>query len=454
MIDQEREYREILRKLEKCGSYEISATPRDISKLSGILRLLTELGEPHKAFRIIHIAGSTGKGLTGAMLAAVLQEEGWRCGCYSSPHVVDIRERIGLNGHWISKKLFVKCALRVFAHVEAFNAQIYLSYFDILTAIAFLAFQEAGVQWVVLEVGLGGKADSTNVTEKELSILTPIGFDHINVLGRTLQAIAKEKLGIIRRGVPTVLAVQQEELEAWLIQEVEKRGSSLIDAGTMSIERKENGSYQFQWPDQVSVCCNLRLQQKTLPYLECLRTVMTAAHTLFPEAPEEKRRGWVRAVAGIKLPGRLEYLEHVKGLRENSCFSRIVFDGGHNATALQALADQLKVWQIENYVLVLGFARDKLIDPLKVSLSQLCGHASRIFTTQAQSPRAASPEELSDFLASVLEESPRFPPIELQATVEKTLERLYAWQEEPIVVSGSFYLLGEFFQILNLGKEC
>ena len=122
MIDQEREYRDILRKLEKCGSYEISATPRDISKLSGILRLLTELGEPHKAFRIIHIAGSTGKGLTGAMLAAVLQEEGWRCGCYSSPHVLDIRERIGLNGHWISKKLFVKCALRVFAHVEAFKS--------------------------------------------------------------------------------------------------------------------------------------------------------------------------------------------------------------------------------------------------------------------------------------------------------------------------------------------
>ena len=342
MIDQEREYQEILRKLEKCGSYEISATPRDISKLSGILRLLTELGEPHKAFRIIHIAGSTGKGLTGAMLAAVLQEEGWRCGCYSSPHVVDIRERIALNGHWISKKLFVTCARRVFAHVEAFNAQIYLSYFDILTAIAFLAFQESGVEWVVLEAGLGGKADSTNVTEKELSILTPIGFDHINVLGRTLQAIAKEKLGIIRRGIPTVLAVQPEELEAWLIQEVEKRGSSLIDAGTMSIERKENGSYRFQWPDQVSVCCNLRLQQKTLPYLECLRTVMMAVQTLFPAAPEEERRGWVRAAASIKLPGRLEYFENVKGLRENSCFSRIVFDGGHNAIALQALADQLK----------------------------------------------------------------------------------------------------------------
>ena len=450
---QEREYEDILQRLEECGSYEISASPRDISKLSGIRHLLSDLGEPHRAFRIVHIAGSAGKGLTGAMLAAVLRQEGWQSGCYSSPHVVDIRERIALNGRWIPKESFAQGARKVFAQVEAYDRQIYLSYFDILTAIAFLAFQEANTQWVVLETGLGGKADSTNVTEKELCILTRIGFDHVNVLGETLEAIAEEKLGIVRKGIPTVLAVQQEELRPWLIKRLEQRQSPMIDAGAMSIERKKNGGYRFQWPDQKSVCCNLRCQQETLPYLECLKTVLIAAHALFPASTGEQRRGWVHAAAAIKLPGRLEYCENVKGLHENSCFSRIIFDGGHNAAALQALADQLKRWRMENYVLVLGFAKDKLINPLKEALKQLCERASRIIATRAQSPRAASPEELSDFLLSTWEGSPRFPSIELQPTVEKTLERLHARQEDPIVVCGSFYLLGEFFRILGLGKE-
>ena len=451
---QEKKYEDILQKLEECGSYEISATPRDISKLSGIQRLLTDLGEPHRAFRIIHIAGSTGKGLTGAMLAAILQQEGWQTGCYSSPHVVDIRERIVLNGQWISKKSFACSARQVFAQVDAYGARIYLSYFDILTAIAFLAFQEVDTQWVVLETGLGGKADSTNVTEKELCILTQIGFDHVNVLGGTLHAIAEEKLGIVRKGIPTVLAVQEEELKPWLMQELEKRKSPVIDAGVMSIERNKNGSYQFHWPDQKSVCCNLRRQQASLPYLECLRTVLMASYTLFPAASEEQRREWVRAAAEIKLSGRLEYCENVKGLHEDSCFAKVIFDGGHNATALQALVDQLRCWQIENYVLVLGFAKDKLIDPLKISLGHLCEHASQIIATQAQSPRAASPEELRNFLFSTTEGSLCFPPIELQPTVEKTLQQLRTRQGEPIVVCGSFYLLGEFFRILGLGKEC
>ena len=450
---QEREYEDILQRLEECGSYEISASPRDISKLSGIRHLLSDLGDPHRAFRIIHIAGSTGKGLTGAMLAAVLREEGWRCGCYNSPHVVDIRERIVLDGQWICKESFVRSARRVFAQVEAYAGQIYLSYFDILTAIAFLAFQEANVQWVVLETGLGGKADSTNVTEKELCILTHIGFDHVNVLGETLEAIAQEKLGIVRKGIPTVLAVQRNDLKPWLIKQLEQRQSPMIDAGAMSIERKKKGSYRFQWPGQESVSCNLQRQQETLPYLECLKTVLMASDVLFLTASGEQRRGWVHAAAGIKLPGRLEYCENVKGLHENSCFSQIIFDGGHNATALEALAVQLRCWQIENYTLVLGFAKDKLIDPLKKSLRQLCRHASHIIVTQAQSPRAASPEELYDFLLSTSKEAPRFPTIELVTTAQKTLERMRAREEEPIVVCGSFYLLGEFFRLLGLGRE-
>ena len=438
-------YHEVLHQLEKRGSYETTAKSRDISKLSGIKQLLAELGEPHTSGKVIHIAGTSGKGLTGAMLARILQQDGFRTGFYSSPHLVDIRERIRLDGQWISQACFARHGLRVLEKADAIAEHVYLSYFDILTAIAFLAFEDAHTEWVVLETGLGGKADSTNVADKVMSILTPIGYDHLNVLGTTLEAIAQEKLGIVRQGVPTVLASQTEALMPWLTEALQHRDSPVIRADQLSIERKQ-GAYQIQWPDGRVDLLALSKQAGSIPYLDCLKTALMAYQTLFPSPPESpQRRGWIQAAASVKLPGRLEYQENVLWQPALPPFAAMVFDGGHNVLAVEALGQQLQTWKIENYTLVLGFAEDKLIDPLKPALRDLCRHAHHIVVTQSQSPRAASLQTLSDFILSACETLNPLPRIEPIQTVPNVLEHVHHRHPFPVVISGSFYLLGEIF---------
>ncbi len=446
-------YQGVLKQLEQRGSYETSAKSRDISKLSGIKQLLVDLGEPQTTAKIIHIAGTTGKGLTGAMLARILQQEGFITGLYSSPHIVDIRERIVLNGHWVSKKSFTENALRVLAQAETYSGKIYLSYFDILTAIAFLVFQEAQTEWIVLETGIGGKADSTNAVEKELSILTHIGYDHLGVLGNTLEAIAQEKLGIARAGIPTVLASQAETLMPWLTQQLEELGSPLVLADELSIEMQEEG-YQFRWPNGESHLLFLQKQQTAIPYLNCLKIALMAYQTVCPNVPSLKQRsGWIQAATSFRLPGRLEYQENVSWQKNLPPFAAMIFDGGHNAIALEALSCQLKRWQITNYTLVLGFAEDKLIDALKPSLRELCRNAHHIVATQAQSLRAASPQKLSDFIFSAGEASQTSLSVKQIHSVTEVLEHLHQRYEDPIVISGSFYLLGEIFQVFG-GEAC
>ncbi|MBF0280149.1 MAG: bifunctional folylpolyglutamate synthase/ dihydrofolate synthase [SAR324 cluster bacterium] len=449
MSSSENAYLSVLRELEQRGSYETTAKFRDISKLSGIKQLLADLGEPQKAAKIIHIAGTTGKGLTGAMLARIFEKEGFITGLYSSPHVLDIRERIVLNGQLVSKESFTRNASRVLKQAETYSGRIYLSYFDILTAIAFLVFQEAQAQWIVLETGLGGSADSTNVTEKELCILTTIGYDHINVLGNSLEAIAQEKLGIVRKGIPTVLATQAKELMTWLKKQLELSGSPPVCAEELSVERVQD-HFQFRWPSGEIDLFPLPKQQSSIPYLECLKTALMAYTTLNPKVSGSgQRRNWIEAATSFRLPGRLEYHEKLLWQENLPPFATVIFDGGHNAIALQALSRQLQIWQITNYTLVLGFADDKLIEALKVPLQELCRNAHHIVATQALSVRAASPQKLTDFIFSACRSLQAPPLIKSIPRVADVLEHLHQRHHEPIVVSGSFYLVGEIFQALG-----
>ena len=186
MPDSNKNYTQVLAELDQWGSYESSAQPRDISKLDGIRRLLGDLENPEKNFKIIHVAGTNGKGLTAAMISKLLEVQGFSSGCYTSPHLVDIRERITLNGRFVSESEFARSASRVLSLAKDYKGTPYLSYFDILTAVAFNVFLNCKMEWVVLETGLGGRADSTNVTDKELCVLTRIGLDHQEVLGSCL----------------------------------------------------------------------------------------------------------------------------------------------------------------------------------------------------------------------------------------------------------------------------
>ena len=170
-----------------------------------------------KKFKIFHVAGTYGKGLTAAMISRLLEVQGFSSGCYTSPHLVDIRERITLNGSFVSESEFARSASRVLKIAKDYKGTPYLSYFDILTAVAFNVFLNCKMDWVVLETGLGGRADSTYVSVKELCVFTRIGLDHQEVLGSSLKQIASEKTGITRTGIPVIVAPQVEEMETRLM---------------------------------------------------------------------------------------------------------------------------------------------------------------------------------------------------------------------------------------------
>ena len=177
--------------------------------LTNTLQLSEYIGNPEKKFKSIHIAGTNGKGSTSHMLAAILQQAGYRTGLYTSPHLKDFRERIRINGEFIEEPFVVDFMQRI----DPLSEKLEPSFFEISVVMAFEYFAQQKVDIAVIEVGLGGRLDSTNIITPELSVITNIGYDHMNLLGNTLAAIAFEKAGIIKPGVPVVIGEQHDETE-------------------------------------------------------------------------------------------------------------------------------------------------------------------------------------------------------------------------------------------------
>jgi len=209
--------------------------------LERIASLLGELGHPERRPGIIHVAGTNGKGSTCAMLESALREAGWRTGLFTSPHLVEPTERIRIDGEPLPEAAFSRSFDQVHAAAEALLAReaidAHPTYFECVTAMAFLAFQELRVDRVVLEVGMGGRLDATNVVTPELCVVTPVDFDHERYLGKSLGAIAAEKAGIIKPGIPVVLAEQQPEAEAVLIEQARQVGAPVVRAADWRMEQ-------------------------------------------------------------------------------------------------------------------------------------------------------------------------------------------------------------------------
>ena len=446
-------YNLVLERLERRGSFERTAAPRDLSKLEGIETLLRDLGHPEQAFQVVHVAGTNGKGLTSTLLAGLLRHEGFRTGCYTSPHLADIRERITLDGEWVSQGSFARHAETVLDLSESYGDTRYLSYFDLLTAVAFLAFREAGCQWVVLETGIGGRADSTNVTDKALTLLTRVGLDHQAVLGDTLEQIASEKLGIARPGIPLVSAEQAPELMPWLENECRALDVPLTCTSTLPLSESTEPPC-LHWPD--GSVLSLPGNAPSLPWLECFRMSLLALELLFPKGTEA-RAARAAAIWDTRLPGRLDHRRAVQLGRWQ--FAEIVLDGGHNPDSLGALAHQLQQWEISGYTLIVGMASDKLVDAAQAPLQTLVRKAQQTLVVPIQSPRTATPEVLTGFLGSAdlsKADAPSsqkgagedfavagFPDLDTALTVAGQQP------EQPLVVAGSFYLVGEVLRLMG-----
>jgi len=436
MPPSDKDYLQVLSALESWGSYEITAQPRDISKLDGIRLLLHDLGNPQKNFKIIHIAGTNGKGLTATIISRLLNVHGFASGCYTSPHLTDIRERITLKGQFVTKSTFTQSACLVLKIARGYNDNPYLSYFDILTAIAFHAFMTAKMEWVVLETGLGGLADSTNVTAKELCVLTKVGLDHQEVLGNSLQEIAAEKIGITRTDVPVIVAEQDAELKPWLSEQFRK---SMVPCYFV------DEIFDGYFPDN-----QLSTEFYSKPRLACIQTSLCAMELLFNGNVSEKQK-WIANAKKVKMRGRLDLQQNVFWRKHGKSFKTMLFDGGHNFDALTALVEFLTTNKLVPCTLILGMAADKLDSALRTPLKELCEKADTLILTPVPSPRSATPEELENFIIECgnFKHSPK---IKHSSSAEEALESVLLTDENPVVVAGSFYLVGELMQILENGN--
>lgn len=431
---------EALSRLDRFSSYERTADTGHLSPLSSIRRLLRDLGRPDRSFAVVHVAGTHGKGLTASMIAAILESEGERTGLYTSPYVRDVREGIQIGGEWIAEGDLARYAAAVLDAAERYGGRPPLSRFDLMTAVALLAFAESGVGRAVVEAGLGGRWDSTNVTDKCLAVVTPIDYDHTAVLGETLAEIAEHKLGIAGPATPVVVSEQDPALEEAIMQRLDGAARRVARSREIALRPAAAGRYELAWPDGDVRPLALAPRFPAPAHLECLRTALVACEVLAPCTPTaERRASWIRAALAVSLPGRLEYREELVWQRGQTPLGRVVLDGCHSPAAVRACARQLEAWRLDGYTLILGLAGDKLTGHLRQPLAELCRRASEILPTPFDSPRAARPRLLAAFLRQA--DSGLASRISPVSSLEEALARASTASHRPLVIAGSLYLI-------------
>ena len=302
--------------------------------LSNTLKLVKYLGEPHESFKSVHVAGTNGKGSTSHMLASVLQEAGYKVGLYTSPHLKDFRERIRINGEKISEK-------RVVDFVEknqSFFEENQLSFFEMTVGLAFDFFKIEKVDIAIIEVGLGGRLDSTNVINPEVSVITNIGLDHTRFLGETLAEIALEKAGIIKPKVPVVIGETHPETKTVFINKSRKKNSPIIfveDETIPDLYTDLLGDYQIK---------NIKTAYAVLDVLK---------NRNWNFSKENIKNGFLNVVKNTKLQGRWQLL---------NTSPKVICDTAHNKEGLSLVLNQLKKETYHRLHIVLGMVDDKNLE--------------------------------------------------------------------------------------------
>jgi dihydrofolate synthase/folylpolyglutamate synthase len=361
----------------------LAAYAPEFYDLKRMNHLLTLLGEPQSSFRSVHIAGTKGKGSTAAMIESVLRSAGHRTGLYTSPHLHTFRERIQVAGDLIPESEVV----RLVEEMRPLVTQVAdITTFEVMTGLAFSWFAEQGVEWAVLEVGLGGRLDATNVVTPAVAVITSLSYDHTAVLGETLAEIAAEKAGIVKPGVPVVSAPQSDEARTVLEQICSRRGAPLTmvdgdwtwEAGDATLDGQTFAVRHGQ-----EVVAGLWLPLLGEHQLENATTAMAALSLLRAsgvDLPEVAIRDGFRLV---RWPGRLEILARAP---------LIVADSAHNGeSAAKLMAAMRSLLEFRRLIMILGASSDHVTPAV---LTTLLSGADLAIATRARHPRAADPEWL------------------------------------------------------------
>jgi len=398
--------------------------------------VLSGLDNPHHQLRCVQVAGTKGKGSTCAMLAQMLQECGYTVGLYTSPHLVDICERISIDGQMISRSDLANLFKLIATRERALGTNK-PTYFEILTAAALRYFADQAVDIVLLETGLGGRLDSTTVVTPMVTAMAHISLDHMNVLGDNVKSIAREKAGIFKKGVPAV-SVQQEPAVAAVLDEVAADSGTTVEYTGREIEF----SYRFEASRELGphtrVCITTptsRWDHLAVP----LRGEHQAHNCGLALAMLDKLKGHGFAVPEEKIISGLAKTELAGRMEEVWQEPRVIIDGAHNATSITALIRALGAHiTYDSLVLIFGTGQDKDVDGM---LGQIALGADKVIFTRAKgNPRAMPPEEL---MSQFTEISGKMAQLAPNLTESLKLAGRAVSREDLILVTGSFYLAGE-----------
>ncbi len=358
-------------------------------------RLLNKIGDPHENLKVIHVAGTNGKGSVSAMIASILKESGYKVGLYTSPFLVRVTEKIRINGEEISKKELEKYLLELKPSVDK------QSYFELLTVLALKYFKDNDVDFVVLETGLGGRLDATNVCDSMISVITNISLEHTDHLGDTVEKIAGEKAGIIKPNSYCVTGAEGVALEV-IKKKCEEMNTELFIARPTSLELGVKGEFQKE---------NAGVAIKTIKRLKHYDINIP-------------KKSLIDGLEKVKWPGRFEFID-----------DGVLVDCAHNPAAMSKVAGELRMLNYNNLILVLGILADK---DVKTVVNEIVPLASKIIITKPNSDRAASPKEVAKYIDGHYLGIDN-PKMALQKAKE------LKGDDDLILVTGSFYTVGEVY---------
>ncbi|HEX77408.1 MAG TPA: bifunctional folylpolyglutamate synthase/dihydrofolate synthase [Dehalococcoidia bacterium] len=396
--------------------------------------LLAPLGDVHKGIKAVHIAGTKGKGSTAAMVASVLSTAGYRTGLYTSPHLHTIRERLQIDNHPIPESEFARLVQALQPQVEKVNREAHyglLTTYEVLTALAFIYFVQEGVDYQVLEVGLGGRLDATNIIEApQVCIITSISLDHTDVLGHTLSAIAAEKAGIIKPGSTVVSAPQVPEAARVIEEACRRHEATLIKVGNDITWHRDLADRHGQ---SLTVRGRRGHYRISTPLIgdhqaENAATAVAALEVLAGYGASLSAKDIAQGLKGTRWPGRLQLLGQRPWL---------VVDGAHNADSARRLGIALREYfPHRRLILVMGTSFDKDIPGMVRELAQL---DPLVIATRSHHPRSASPSVIQGEWAK------QNVPAAITQSVSEGLARAKALAQgdDLICVTGSLFVVAE-----------
>ena len=395
--------------------------------------LLRLLDNPHLCAPAVHIAGTKGKGSVAAMIARVLTASGYRTGLYTSPHLHTLRERIRINDSLISEAEFASLVTRLKPHIETVNHSpdyFCLSFFEVLTAVAFVYFREKKVDFQVLEVGLGGRLDATNVVSPEVAVITAISLDHTEILGEGLAQIAGEKAGIIKPGCPVVSSPQVEEASRVVRDVCREKGTELVQVGRDVVWRDVASDLNRQ---SFVVEGRKGVYRLTIPLLgdfqgENAATAVAVSEVLGDRGVSLPAEALVSGLAEVSWPGRFQILRRKPV---------VLVDGAHNVASMRRLVGNISgYFRYNKLFIVFGTSVDKDVAGMAKEIASL---SPRVIVTRSSHPRAASAEDA----AAAFARNGVTPEVAPSVPEALALALSLAKENDLVVVTGSLFVVAE-----------